>query len=89
MGTLHEDQYTFFIISHSFLRRVRNVSDKSCRENQNTYVVCSNFFSPENRAVYEIMWKKIVECGRPQMTVEHMRIACRILKAINTHIQVV
>jgi len=27
-GTLHEDQYTFFIISCSFLLRMRNVSDK-------------------------------------------------------------
>jgi hypothetical protein len=34
----------FFIISRSFLLRMRNVSDKSCRENQNTYFVFSNFF---------------------------------------------
>jgi len=34
-GTLHEDQYTFFIISSSFLLRMRNVSEKSCEENQN------------------------------------------------------
>ena len=27
----------------------------------------SNFFSLENRAVYEIMWKNIVEPGGPQM----------------------
>ena len=27
----------------------------------------NNFF-PENRAVYEIMWKNIVEPERPQMT---------------------
>jgi len=44
-GTLHEDQYTFLIISRSFLLRMRNVSDKSCRENQNTCFVFSNFFS--------------------------------------------
>jgi hypothetical protein len=24
-------------------------------------------FFPENRAVYEIMWKNIVELGRPQV----------------------
>jgi len=46
---------------------MRNVSDKSCRENQNIYFVCSNFFSPENRVVYEIMWKNIVERDRPLM----------------------
>jgi len=39
MGTLHEDQYTFLIISHPLLLRVRNVSDRSCRENQNTFYV--------------------------------------------------
>ena len=32
------------IISRSFLLRMRNVSDKSCRENQNTQFVFSNFF---------------------------------------------
>ena len=41
-GTLHEDQHTFLIISRSFLLRMRNVSDKSCRENRNTYFVCNN-----------------------------------------------
>jgi len=44
-GILHEDQYTFLIISRSFLIRTRNVTDKSCRENQNTHFVCNNFFS--------------------------------------------
>ena len=43
-GTLHEEQYTLFIISRSFLLRMRNVSDERCRENQNTYFVISNFF---------------------------------------------
>jgi hypothetical protein len=43
-GTLHEEQYTFFIISRSFLLRMRNVPDKSCRENQNTYIVRNNMF---------------------------------------------
>jgi len=38
MGTLHEDQYTFLIISRSFLLRMRNISDKSCRESQKTYL---------------------------------------------------
>jgi len=29
--------YIFFIISRSVLLRMQNVSDKSCRENQNTF----------------------------------------------------
>ena len=37
-GTVHEDQYTFLIVSRLVLLRLRNVSDKSCRENQ-TYCV--------------------------------------------------
>jgi hypothetical protein len=36
MGTLCVDQRTFFIISPSVLRRMRNVADKSCTENRNT-----------------------------------------------------
>jgi hypothetical protein len=45
----------------------------------------NNFLPPENRAVYEIMWKNMVERGRPQMAVWRMRIACWITKATNTH----
>jgi len=45
MGTLHEDQYSFLIISYPFLLRMRNVSDKSCGENQNTHFMFSNLFS--------------------------------------------
>jgi hypothetical protein len=41
------------------------------------------FFFFENRAVYEIMWKSIVVCGRPQISI--WRIACWIPKATNTH----
>jgi hypothetical protein len=62
-GTLHEDQFTFSIISRSFLLRMRNISDRSCRENRNTHFIFSNFF-PENRTVHEIMWKHIVQPGR-------------------------
>jgi hypothetical protein len=41
--------------------------DKSCRENQNTHFMFSTFF-PENRTVYEVMSKNIVETEAPQMT---------------------
>jgi hypothetical protein len=41
-GTLHEDLHTF--ISRLILLRVRNVSNKSCRENQNIRIILSNFF---------------------------------------------
>jgi hypothetical protein len=53
MGTSHVDVSTFIIISRSILLRMRNVSDKSCRENQTTHFVFSNFF--RNFAVHKIM----------------------------------
>jgi hypothetical protein len=58
--------------------------DKRRTENQNRHVIFRNF-SLENRAVYKIMWKNIVEPDRPQMTTWNMRIACCIPKALNTH----
>ena len=61
-----------------------NVSDKNCRENQNTHFVFSNLFFPKI-APFMTMWKNIVERGRPQMTIWRMRIACWIPKATNTH----
>jgi hypothetical protein len=55
----------FFIISLSFLLRTRNVSDKLRSENQNTRFVFGIYFF-KHRAVYEKVWKNIVERGRPQ-----------------------
>jgi hypothetical protein len=43
---------------------VRTVSEKNCRENENKHFMLSNFF-PKNLAVYEIMWKNVVEPERP------------------------
>jgi len=47
---------------------MRSVSDKSCRENQDAYFMFSTFF-PENCAIYEILFKNMVEPYKPQMTV--------------------
>ena len=54
---------------------MRNASDKRCIENQNTHFMFNNLSTQKNRAVYEIMWKNIVEPDRPQMTIWRMRIA--------------
>jgi hypothetical protein len=43
-GTLHEDLRTFVIISRLILLGMRNVLDKSCRENQNTRFMFNNDF---------------------------------------------
>jgi hypothetical protein len=56
MGMLHDGQYTFSIISHSFVLRMKIISDRNCRETQNTHFMFNNFFF-ENCAVYEVMWK--------------------------------
>ena len=44
VGTLHEDQYTFFITSHSVLIIMSTVGDKNCRESQNTHFMLNNLF---------------------------------------------
>jgi hypothetical protein len=43
MGTLDENQYKLYIIFRSLIRRMRNVSDKSCREYQNAYFMFIHF----------------------------------------------
>ena len=35
--------------------------------------------------MFELMWKNIVEPGRPQMTIWRLRIACWMPKAKNKH----
>ena len=66
IGILREDQCTFFI-SRSVLVRMRNVSGKSCTENETINFLFSNFFFFKNGAIYEIMWKNVVEPERPQI----------------------
>ena len=78
----------FLIISRSVLLRMKNVSDRSCRETQNTHFVTNNnifFFLFWKIVPFMRMWKNIVELCKPQMTVWRMRIACRIPKTTNTH----
>jgi hypothetical protein len=56
---------------------MRNVIDKSCRENKNTHFMFNNFFS-ENRTVCEIMSRHLVETEGPQMTSQHGAYALRV-----------
>jgi hypothetical protein len=48
-----------------------------------THILCSILLF-ENRAVYEIMWKNVVQQGRPQIKIWRMRIACWITMASHT-----
>jgi hypothetical protein len=84
-ATLHEDHYTFLFTYRSFLLRMRNVADKSCREYENTFMF-SNLFTSQILSLMRLCvgGGDIVEPGRPQMTIWRMRIACWIPKATNT-----
>jgi hypothetical protein len=87
--TLREDMCTFMIISRSVLRRMRNVSDKSCRENQNTHFMFNNFFFFRKSCR---LWDNVETYGKSgQVTddniIGRMRFACRITKATDTHSQ--
>jgi hypothetical protein len=56
---------TFVIISRTISIKMRNISDK--RGNQTRILnLITFFFFPGNRAVYEIIWKDIIERSRPQ-----------------------
>jgi hypothetical protein len=75
------------IVSRSVLLRMGNVSDRRRTENQNTFYIQKLF--PQNRAVYEIIWRNKVDPDRSRMTIWHMRIACWIPKATNVHLEYV
>ena len=73
--TLHVVLYKF-VISSWIRLRVRNFSDKSCGENQNTRLLVNKFLAPppiptpsDNRAVYGTVLKCTVQPDRPQMTI--------------------
>ena len=85
-GCLTRRPGAFVIISRWILLRTRNIRRENLYSNQNTHFMFSNFFLfLEKPVVYEIMFKNIVEWGRPHMTIWRMRIACWIPKATNTH----
>jgi len=64
------------IISLSILR-MRNFSDKICRESQNTPFTLIFFL---NHTTNEVKYKNVVDPDRPQI-IWRMRIACWISKA--------
>jgi len=72
MGTSNEDHCAFTIVSRWIFLRMRNVSYKICRENQNTHFMFNNLLP---RIVSE----------RTQMTIRRMRFTCLISKATDTH----
>jgi hypothetical protein len=86
-GTLQEDLSTFMIISSSILLRVRNVSDKFPEKIKIHNLYSITFFF-ENRAVHEIVEKysrPIVRQATDDNIIRHIRMACWISKATETH----
>jgi hypothetical protein len=83
----NKEYFTFLSVPRSILFRMRNISDKSFREKQNTHFIFSNSPPPrkKNRAVYEIMCKNTVEPKRPQMTIWPLLISRCVPKATDTH----
>ena len=59
----------------NFAKATKTFSDKCFRQNQNTHFM---FFTSvfENSAVYEIMWKNIIEQDKSQMTIWRELIEC-------------
>jgi len=63
---------------------MKNVSDKRCKDNQNTHL-CSVTFFFRKSCLCGKMWKNSVERGRSQMTIWRIRISCRTPKTTNLH----
>jgi hypothetical protein len=84
-STLHKDLCKFMIISRWITLRIRNISDKNCRENQNTHFMFNNFFQKSCR-----LWDNVEKYGRARQDtddniIRRMRFVCWITKATDTH----
>jgi len=58
MGTLREDVCTLVTVSNSVLLGMGNVSDRSCRENDNTHFILNNSPPPPHRWQYNMVQKR-------------------------------
>jgi hypothetical protein len=95
-GTLHDDQFAFMLLFQLII--MGNITDKSCRENQNTYFhilstmhgqnhikhISRQYFFPKILP-FEIMWENMVQPDWPQMKIRRMLFLCQITNATNTH----
>jgi len=71
-------------MSRSMLLKIRNMSDKIWRENQNTHFVFINFyfaFFPENHIFYEIIWRNEMGSDTTHVRIWSVRIAWWVPKA--------
>jgi hypothetical protein len=67
---------------------MKSVSDKTAEKikTHNSFIITFFF---ENHAIYETMWKNILQPGRPQMTIWGILIACWMCKATITLLEYV
>jgi hypothetical protein len=79
-GTWREEICKCMTISRWILLRIINVSDKACRENQNTFYV--QYFFSENRAVYNKKYGRIRHATDDNIMLRRkVRFALRITQA--------
>ena len=77
-------RYLLSYLPHLFLEW--KIFWPKCVEKIKTHIFCSiNSPPPQNRAIYEIMWKNILQPDRPQMPIRRMRIARWITTATDPH----
>ena len=74
------------VISRWFVLKLRNVSDNTCRENQNAHFtrMFDNIFLPKNLAVCEILWENMVHLDSSQTTIWRMRLSRWLPKDTDT-----
>ena len=88
-GTLHEDQHTFTMVSCCICLRTKNVSDRSCRENQNTHFMCAiKFFFLKSWPLWdnvEKIWWSLTGHRWQYSIIRRISLARWITKATNTH----
>jgi hypothetical protein len=74
-------------ISLNSLLRTRNVTDKVIEENTILWLIT---FFPENRVLYQIMWKKYGSAREATDDIIWcMSVACRLTEATDTHLEYV
>ena len=83
-GILHEDRYTSMIISRPVLLRMRNISEKICRENQNTHFVFRNIFRKSCCLLGNVKKYGKTRQATDDNTIRRTRLACRVTKATDT-----
>ena len=67
--------HILLVISRKVLLGIRNVSDRSCRENRNIHFMFKNVY-PKIVFFYELMWKNTVKPDGPQMTIKYDAVKC-------------